>query len=415
MSNNNSMPILVVGHVNPQFSADWQSVLEHRLGHHQILPHLKSLDCNVESDAEQTRIFLAPPLRELNIDYYSYESIRLLLEYLPSCARTLQILEINTWQTHEAEDDFHHIAFIARTMSSLRSLVQLSMDALSLGGIAHLAVLPNLKVLAVRVCFAPEEQQSKPPLPLSFPSLQTAWLEVRFAQFLDLMHVIHCMVAPKLHHLTLEFCTPLHGPQPSPQHMHDMFKAVETLPTVTSLEMFDSSGDDDPLAHWHTAFVDSASLSHLFALRNMTTLSLYFVPFRLSPSDIAAMASAWPNIRTLELGGYTLSPALRVEDLLPLALHCPELRTLWLNIAISERGGLRREIGPVRSTSQLTKLDVGMVPMQFSPHDAGTLAVLFPQATIVSSETGEVGVVGSMNATIREMVGLLERQRELYS
>lgn len=80
-------------------------------------------------------------------------------------------------------------------------------------------------------------------------------------------------------------------------------------------------------------------LSPLLSMNKLETLDLCYTPVALVPADIEPMARAWPQIKCLRL--YDMSPEdecptkyLQVEDLLPFARFCPELRMLGLPIRI---------------------------------------------------------------------------------
>ncbi|KAJ7798050.1 hypothetical protein B0H14DRAFT_2389052 [Mycena olivaceomarginata] len=98
------------------------------------------------------------------------------------------------------------------------------------------------------------------------------------------------------------------------------------------------------------------------------------------------MATAWPQLRTLDLSpgcqsaGY--APRATVAGLLPLAQHCPRLESLALVLDATRTDP---EILDGINNCALARLDVGESPLSSPGAVAAFLAAIFPNLQVVSS------------------------------
>ncbi|OSD08428.1 hypothetical protein PYCCODRAFT_20328 [Trametes coccinea BRFM310] len=85
------------------------------------------------------------------------------------------------------------------------------------------------------------------------------------------------------------------------------------------------------------------SLLHLPHLEELAVISHTGVARALAPADVAAMAKAWPHLRSLKLLYQPVGKPLPIDALAAFAAHCPALHTLWL-ASVDVRGAEGREL-----------------------------------------------------------------------
>lgn len=136
--------------------------------------------------------------------------------------------------------------------------------------------------------------------------------------------------------------------------------------------------DTDPM-------LDGEVIQPLYKLYHLMVLKLQMRgPFEVSDDELAAMASAWPDITTLELGcGSCCYTALEEKyvatfsGLMTLAHRCPKLQTLRVPLdPDSERDPFRPALGAVHSAMQV--LSVGRSKIQDPVGVASILSHIFP-------------------------------------
>ncbi|GJE95040.1 hypothetical protein PsYK624_112190 [Phanerochaete sordida] len=86
--------------------------------------------------------------------------------------------------------------------------------------------------------------------------------------------------------------------------------------------------------------VSGKALLPLDTLSNLRILEMRSVPIHLTPEIVTALALGWRSLEELHIGGMCCGPrglhfptTLYLEDLYPLAQHCPALRSLAVPLA----------------------------------------------------------------------------------
>lgn len=410
----------------PIHSVDWNSVLRYYPGDH-MLPNLAHLAYNIEEDAKYAHVLLKWPLQRLYVTFDPCSSIAPLLKALPACAQTLQEFEIDVPGSDSAADDISYQTALSSAVCSLQYLVKLRVDTLTFEALEHLAYLQTLKELYFGVSAAVALAGQSASTPLRFAELETVVVSTHWTNFDPFGHLLHKISAPKLRLLTVDFKIPepfreSDAPLPSTTHTSHLFAAITSFPLLQKLEVY-QSGKYSEWSLWQDASIGFSTLSQLLVLRNLEFVSLSWIPFTLSASDLEAIASAWPHMTSLALGDRQRAdlddeePAVKVkvDDLLPFALLCPRLERLSLPLMIPSDNLPRRDLSPVQSASELKELSIGYLDLEFCADDAAVLVALFPKAQLTSLDHYVYGneAVVQMNGTMRAMSRLLERQRSL--
>ncbi|GJE85072.1 hypothetical protein PsYK624_011490 [Phanerochaete sordida] len=339
------------------------------------------------------------------------------------CAPVLQVLDAHTWPANRNVDHLEHIASISRPLLHMRALVRLWISAISLEAMEHLAFLPSLENLSCCVRMLGREQTSTK---LQYPSLKHATLGVHWDELSEFTRMLDRMVAPRLNILTIEYFVPRalsraeRRALPSTSHLDALCAALATFTALVSLDV--DLGDDGEFPHmWrHDACLNGTALSRLFVLRNLRSLVMMPIPFDLRPHDIEAIAAAWPEMQSLRVGDMApgleqrTESLLRVDDLLPIALHCTQLTMLGLPLRIPAQYDDDPIPGPVDSVCPLRSLHAGEQGVTFSVRDAAVLTTFFPGVIMEDYSEIDSRDIEALRMTvlIETMTLLVRRERE---
>ncbi|KAI8982795.1 hypothetical protein BD414DRAFT_491151 [Trametes punicea] len=133
---------------------------------------------------------------------------------------------------------------------------------------------------------------------------------------------------------------------PLPGRWEDFRACLDTLAArfAPSLRVVRLSGSwTGDLASLARPMVVLGALLHLPHLEELAVISYTGVALPLVPADVDAMAKAWPRLRELKLLYQPVRSSLPIDALAAFAVHCPDLRTLWL-ASVDLRGAALREL-----------------------------------------------------------------------
>ncbi|GJE95039.1 hypothetical protein PsYK624_112180 [Phanerochaete sordida] len=280
-------------------------------------------------------------------EYMTCTDIQRILEPLQVCAPRLESFVLRTDGLTEGPDG-EVISKQSTLFASFTALHLLDTSVpLTQTSFAHLGTHTVLRKICLSAHVLPSPAiNAAAPISISFPHLRELKLTDRAV---DLSRLLGLCSAPHLTTLWLivtisaeELNAPL-APTPNPSaycmdHLAaalSRFTALETLHVELHHGYLDKRPPGRQLMHGD-AFLP------LTALRDLRCLTLREFPVHLTPSVVAALARAWPRLERLELSRKTrvrdeardaFNTGICIEDLYPLAAHCPSLRSLVLSVA----------------------------------------------------------------------------------
>lgn len=185
-----------------------------------------------------------------------------------------------------------------RQMSSLRVLkTSFKLDSAVL---KHLAALPSLSKLGVRNC-------SQDILSAITPLSTTSFIALQDLELVETSITIFTKLLQKIGNLPLRSLT-IHTNYSrlallAENELDRAFAALQKVrgtEALRSLRIKSSASEDEPPS---PATINSATLRPLLSCRHLHTLELDVdCKYHLTDSDFKDMASAWPNMRSLQIG-----------------------------------------------------------------------------------------------------------------
>ena len=217
-------------------------------------------------------------------------------------------------------------------VSARTGLLPITQEALH-----RLAELPHLEAIEVRLPDTMTEQdvESLHPTRLDqfFPVLRELHLVHRF-NLAPIQHIVQHVQSSRLEIIRVVIL--------------EMNVPLDTIPSFFSVVLDRSNRDDikelviqtsDPAEHGPCGEPEShftaQHLEPLFALRGLTNLGLRLsCTFNLNDAALGRAATAWPDIRILEVGPCSAQKDTEVTlaALVPFAQHCPKLQTLGFTL-----------------------------------------------------------------------------------
>jgi hypothetical protein len=109
-------------------------------------------------------------------------------------------------------------------------------------------------------------------------------------------------------------------------------------------------------------------------------------PFDLHDGDIFDLASSWPRLEILSLGGPRHAPSrVTLRALYALARHCPNLEFLEIALDATDIAGLESNGFEGRACqTNLTDIDLGYSPIAAATPVAAFLSATFPKLSEIA-------------------------------
>ncbi|OJT13463.1 hypothetical protein TRAPUB_9993 [Trametes pubescens] len=174
--------------------------------------------------------------------------------------------------------------------------------------------------------------------------------------------------------------------QPDSYTVKHNLEVVARRPSLRTLMMGLGHVPEDSSRVYETLDVEDA-LQPLYALPSLHTVDIRCASLVVSANAVRDIANAWRELSTLELLSLMLphggveKPSLTLEDLIPLAVNCPELRALGLPLNAEEvpDGATLERLLPAPSRSPLFAFTACYAPIENPGQVAHFLARLFPK------------------------------------
>ncbi|GJE97458.1 hypothetical protein PsYK624_136770 [Phanerochaete sordida] len=372
------------GSLIPAPRIDWDSVLKY-YPPQKLFPNLLRFNSS-SSFGEHWPLFIKPSLRFLSIDIDENEEA-LVARCLVECATTLKTCSIIS-----RREDTSSTYDISYAVSSFRSLTQLDVSSLSLlpQALEALSHLPSLNDLVFGLDIVDNSREQLPFLSLQLLTVTMRTSNLMVAAFLRRITAPRLIVL-KIYYAAAENPMPVGGAlsprhRPTAVYVDALLAAASTFSTLQLFMLHPRPASVGPEHALAPQEICTASvLRPLLDLHELRVVHMPAIPIILMPSDIAAFASAWPNVYALVISSDVqhIWSSVQVHDLLPLAQRCAELGSLALPLAITANGGQVPEAPPFGgSVAPLHSLYIGSANVEFSPEAAAYLACMFPDAEL---------------------------------
>lgn len=185
----------------------------------------------------------------------------------------------------------------------------------------QLAKLPNLEDLSLNLDeesgHIPVSSSSQAPYQHTFDSLQSLGLTSEFIQSPLGPFLLSCQFPSlEVFQMTLGPETPL----------FPVLNALRNRCTPDTLHTVDVTGQPEDE-------IDFADIRPLLSFRGLQYVDLFVVPV-MDDHALGEMASAWPQLKRLMLGGLRSDtvPKITLSGLIPLVKHCPKLESLSISL-----------------------------------------------------------------------------------
>ncbi|GJE91572.1 hypothetical protein PsYK624_077220 [Phanerochaete sordida] len=258
------------------------------------------------------------------------------LTKLAPCVPDLRILNTTLWGSGDREEAQAHEALLALcvNLTSLRTNCPISLSTLH-----GLAPASHLKTLLLTSSVLPSH--SSPELPQQYMLFERLECLQLSSSAEDLTYFLHIVSLPAIRRI--ELSPVINDPEAefavlaiSIPHTRLLLNALAKHSSLEEIYIYLCPSIES------SDILSGDALLVLARLRSITCLSIPIRRVCLRPDHIVAMAAAWPRLQSLALGAWdprilsadtNFHPSICIEDLYPLAQHCPDLRTLAVSIA----------------------------------------------------------------------------------
>ncbi|KAK7039637.1 hypothetical protein R3P38DRAFT_2900956 [Favolaschia claudopus] len=385
-----------------------------------LFPNIQTLtfnSCN-EWSFQFMRIFLGPRLNRLTLGKPQSAAHLSLLPNIAMECPLLKTLEIQFFSKDKLDAKFSISALVV----GLGRLESLSVPCLDNIVLEHVAQLPSLTSLTLQKQTA---LKSFPPSVSSnailFPSLRS--IDITAADNVDaIIPLLVLMAHAPMNDLTIDI------PDKVPaKRIAALYSAIARYCPHSSLKDimcgrgFGGSITIASSADTATYLMTGAQILPLTSLTNLTEVCLTPpLGFDLDDAIVADLAQAWPHLIHLGLFStcYANYPSrVTLRGLLPLAQHCPHLRSLTLPLdATSEtrwHQKLQSESNGEEPARRIQQISLGSLNVMHSPIGdsflvAGFLSSVFPKLKVIYTDH-VFHPFGEERADLTEVIALDEK------
>lgn len=376
-----------------------------------ILPNLQEIVWKDNNVFPFLRLFIQPSLRSLNLkamDNRKPNEVMAMVHTLKTCGASLTALRRFTLKLKFRSTNalpLPALDILSSLVCTFRCLVSVTINAiLSDDALCHLAVLPTLKSLAL--CIDHIDYSSSPLARLKgakFAALTSTVITTVSQNTTPITSFLEIIASPLLRSVEIysgydDKERGVVGSQPKASYLQRLFVALGKISTLTTVKLHPCEFHHDT----EEFIVGEDTLLPLFSLTNIRHLDLTNTPIKLSAASVKRAAKSWPRAVDLELGVDSIvmdasDLGVAVEDLVPFAIHCPQLRSLGIRITHSRHAAgdgavLSRLISPqLLPHSKLLRLKVDERILN-KKHDgfiALFLAYVFPRTEVLRSENDD--------------------------
>jgi hypothetical protein len=379
------------------------NALNTRCKSHDLLPNIQALSWEeISPDCFQyAQLFATRPLLKfkLSITKNVINEAISFLDNLPHMSPFIQ--EWDLVDDFGAAEVFQVVsADVSKTISSLTRLRKLNCChhlVLSDDAIRHIASSTTLQEL--HICTDASvllRALCKTPLKSSFRFVQ----HLRFASHLlrDVIELMPFLALDDLHSLHVTY-----GLLPTAAALQSLFESLSNYASHTVLEALELSDEcadhkihtpvqlqDVPPSPEEVA-ITGTTLKPLYVFKNLTSLKLEFhFEFDIDDGTMKDMASAWPNLQTLQLCTYTgwkTRSRISLDGLHWLVSHCKDLDVLALVISASRPDSSCQPIGgPYTPNERITHLNLGNSTLEDVSNVASFLHQLLPNLQFIENK-----------------------------
>lgn len=374
-----------------------------------IFPNLRHLFWNDQS-ANILRItpYLSPSLVTLDIDLHdSNPTHSPIIQHLPLRCPDMSQFTISCLAEHELA--LRNIASMLSPAVCAWNLRKFGSPTADHATIRHLSQCPSLTTLSIYYLAPPLDQSDTAKLthPGAFSFLRTMLIH-RLAMDRCVELIQGCSFT-NLEELTLK---PLN---PSTSSFSGLLRAIRDAHARPQLLHLLRVAENTVLTQVDPPPLRDADIEPLLTFPALSGLVLSCAGgFDLADSTILRMTEAWPSLERLKLSGLqrpTWDRRLSLRALVPLALNCPKLRTLALELDATRVAYDRNPPRPA-TPHCLRHISVLWSPIGSHRVVAGFLSVVFPgvRAVLVADDVDEraarrwdlVGLTTQLIAKLRE-------------
>ncbi|KAI0077599.1 hypothetical protein K474DRAFT_1068317 [Panus rudis PR-1116 ss-1] len=384
-------PFLPVGRPSPRLTAQTYSELE-RYKETILFPNLDTLTWTHEGSATRQTVqfgtlFLSPRLRSLNIwaDLVDIPPLIEFLHHIPEISPHLREFTIVPPEDlRDADERGNVYDALAANIRRLPELVRYNTtNYVSFQEFLQLRALPHLGTL--RADLDGRDVQAivgRPPIEKEFPSLDDLSLDLD-----DARDAFALLSRFKLTHLTtLDFhlvdCS----------HLAPVLVAIAKQCSPDALQVLNIDWDSDrSFVEWdetptYDTTIDIDTLSPLFTFRNLAVVCLpEEVKYKLNDDTLSTIATAWPNIWRLRLGGTRDTdekPGVTFTELAHLVSKCHRLIDIRIDVDAT--------IIPSKPKTPLHRLELFTTSVNSPIEDPQAVATwieeVFPEADLAFCE-----------------------------
>lgn len=389
------MPPYEQGYSASYVNMNWEALIRYHPGE-RLLPNLRSFVCEDPIVAPYYHLFVQPTLERLHLAYGDPNDTTFFLDLVPSFPPSLKDIGLELyWQKHSSLVPGPTIqASIGQAVASMSSLTTFSANRIPAETLRVLSVLPKLETLRFDVYpMEHEETRSSVTRPYPFPALDYLVLSSTWFDITSMVAFFDRISAPKLETVRIRVFEDdsddddeVHDERPTAAAVGELTGSLRPFTTLRYFGIESYSAERVFPEHIATGKI----VEPFLGMPNMESLDLGPIPMTLKPKDLARMARTWPHLERLELGHNVNHPppTIKLEDLIPFALHCPKLRYLGLPLHVPKRTRcLRHALPPGQSQSIVAEISGGETKgMVISKQVKEFMARVFPHAQLTSMQ-----------------------------
>lgn len=263
-------------------------------------------------------------------------------------------------------------------------------NPLSSAAIAHLAHLPDLHTLTFAVVGTYHDPQLLAPHPDNFRSLRQVHIKIMTFPLQNVCAFFDNISGIFLEEARIEFNDIGGGPLAEELialiHSISRYRSLHKIEISSKGRLGDANFQPRDPANWP---IQCSTVIRSFSrIPDLCVLSIISLPLHTSVEDIGFIASTWPGMQVLSLGGApdTLTTSsVHVTDLQPLVTRCPRLTTL--SVTLLRRSPDAEDVLPVgvhegvqRVSVVLRDPAVGPGHYHYPKKDCEALGLMFPNS-----------------------------------
>ena len=360
---------------------------------HCFFPNLRRLRFTVPSYLGQCpRVFLQHSSISLSLEW-SDEDVPKVLSCIENYAPELEGLDLGSYKMDCNAACVENCRLLSAFVCKMKNLTQLACGSLALSdeAILHLASLPRLQSLQTPNTVDDIMRSIKVHHDLEQPFSSLRRLSVRgYGDLKSFAKFIACIRPAHMRSLALSFekSSPALDVGEAFSALHESSSHQE----LRELSFTDEGSVPSPSSSTKRFVIDEWVLGTLFAFTNLTKFELTFkAVFALTDVHMKEMATAWPRLRSLQLGslsGWGQPSGITLHGILHLLAGCRELEYLGISIDVSPTSlPPLSTITPQHVNKRITYLHIG--DSNFVPGNSDARArflydPLFAQRYIIS-------------------------------